>query len=358
MAFDLTVLQSYGVSTEVLNRLPAITEGNFTEDFGESITRLSVKGYQFSLVTAGTATPVPGSEQGLYVVIVAEGPHDHNSWFRNPYDSNAAEASRPEAVWYEGEPIPEVVPPALRVKDANGRLNWSRRRRLIMIVLDANGRPLNGLDPIIWDASASSLYGKDLAGGLGLSYAHYRAWCKQHRLVPCVFLTKLVFDRTGSVPSVRFVPVTDPTTGAVRVFPNDLLASVLDIAGSERVKELVKVQRVDGTQQTAAPAQLAPQPAYGQGVPPQQFGGAPAPQPVAPNDYVAPAQTPVQQTVQTATVAPQATVAPTPQPAPAPAQPAAQAPQDLVQTATAELAGADADLASLLASAAMPTTGA
>lgn len=334
MAFDVAVLQQYGLPAELASQFAVVT-GNFSDDFGESFSRLSLKGFQFSVVTGGAANVVPGSEQGLNCVIIAEGPHDFNTWYRSAYDPSA-EATQPDAVWYEGTEIPSIIPPALRTKRPDGRLNWSRKRRILIVPMAADGNPLNGMEPVVFDVGASSLYGQDLAGGLGLSYAHYRAWCKQHRLAPCLIPTRIVFDRSASVPSVRFVPGCD-AAGRPQVFGAQALQLILDVAKSDRVKELVEVKLIDGNE---ASAQQAQAPIY------NTMAQAPAPQPVAQTAPVAPAP-----------VAPApAPVAPAPQPAPvapAPVEPQMSA-DAILASARKEIAGADADLNALLQAAAVP----
>lgn len=321
MAFDVAVLQQYGLPAELASQFAAVT-GNFSDDFGESFSRLSLKGFQFSIVSGGASNVVPGSEQGLNCVVIAEGPHDFNTWYRSSYDPNA-EATAPDAVWYEGSEIPAVVPPALRARRPDGRLNWSRKRRILIVPMAADGNPLNGMEPVVFDVGASSLYGQDMAGGLGLSYAHYRSWCKQHRLAPCLIPTRIVFDRSASVPSVRFVPVCNPD-GRPAIFGAQALQMILDVAKSDRVKELVEVKLVDGTETQAAP-EASP---YGTMTP--QAPVAPAPQPVV---QPAPAPQPVVQ--------------------PAPVEPQISA-DALLDSARKEIAGADADLNALLQAAAVP----
>lgn len=333
MAFDVAVLQQYGLPAELASQLATVAD-NFSDDFGESISRLSLKGFQFSIISGGASNVVPGSEQGLNCVIIAEGPHDFNTWYRSAYDPSA-EATQPDAVWYEGSEIPAVVPPQLRSRRPDGRLNWSRKRRVLIVPMGLDGNPLNGMEPVIFDVGASSLYGQDMAGGLGLSYAHYRAWCKQHRLAPCLIPTRIVFDRSASVPSVRFVPGCDQT-GRPQLFGAQALQLILDTAKSDRVKDLVQVKLVPEAGAVAQPApqpQPAPvyntmaQPAYAQPQPAPVAQPAPAP--------VAPAPQPVTQ------------------PAPAPVEPQI-APDALLDSARKEIAGADADLNALLQAAAVP----
>ena len=331
MAFDVAVLQQYGLPAEFASQLATVAD-NFSDDFGESISRLSLKGFQFSIVSGGASNVVPGSEQGLNCVIIAEGPHDFNTWYRSAYDPSA-EATQPDAVWYEGSEIPAVIPPQLRSRRPDGRLNWSRKRRVLIVPMGLDGNPLNGMEPVIFDVGASSLYGQDMAGGLGLSYAHYRAWCKQHRLAPCLIPTRIVFDRSASVPSVRFVPGCDQT-GRPQVFGAQALQLILDTAKSDRVKELVQVKLVP---EAGAAAQPAPQPAPVYNTMAQPAYAQPQPAPVAQPApaSVAPAPQPVAQ------------------PAPAPVEPQI-APDALLDSARKEIAGADADLNALLQAAAVP----
>lgn len=332
MAFDVAVLQQYGLPAELASQLATVAD-NFSDDFGESISRLSLKGFQFSIVSGGASNVVQGSEQGLNCVIIAEGPHDFNTWYRSSYDPSA-EATQPDAVWYEGTEIPAVVPPQMRSRRPDGRLNWSRKRRVLIVPMGSDGKPLNGMEPVIFDVGASSLYGQDMAGGLGLSYAHYRAWCKQHRLAPCLIPTRIVFDRSASVPSVRFVPGCDQT-GRPQVFGAQALQLILETAKSDRVKELVQVKLVPEAGAMAQPApQPQPAPVYNTMAQPAYAQPQPAPQPA-----------PVAQ--------PQPAPQPVAQPASAPVEPQI-APDALLDSARKDIAGADADLNALLQAAAVP----
>ena len=352
MAFDVTVLtQQYGLPVEMTAALQAV-QGNFSEDFGETFVRLSIKGFQFATVSGGTSTPIAGTENGLNCVILAESQHDHNTFYLSSYDSNG-DTSAPDAVWYEGDPIPETVPPAMRVKRQDGRLPWSRRRRIVIVPMGADGSPLNGMSPVVFDVGSMSLYGQDMAGGMGMSYAHFRAWCKQRRVIPCIVPVRIVLDRSASVPSVRFVPLTD-VNGRPTLFNGQALQLILEAAQSEQVKSLVEVHRIPASENTEAPAPVAPAaqpaPAYNTMAQPAPVAPAPvAPAPVAPAP-VAPAPV-APAPVAPAPVAP-APVAPAPV-APAPVEPQVQ-PDALLESARQEIAGSDMDLDALLQSATIP----
>lgn len=358
MSFDVTVLtQQYGVPMELTAALQAV-QGNFSEDFGETFVRLSIKGFQFSTVSGGTSTPIPGSEQGLNCVILAESLHDHNTFYLSSYDGNS-DASAPDAVWYEGDPIPETVPPAMRVRRQDGRLPWSRRRRIVIVPMSADGSPLNGMTPVVFDVGSMSLYGQDLANGMGMSYAHFRAWCKQRRVLPCIVPVRIVLDRTASVPSVRFVPMTD-TNGRPAVFNGQALQLILETAQSEQVKSLVEVHRIPAEEVAPVAEQAAP--AYGQAFaqpapvaePALAYGQAFAqPAPVAePTPVFA---QPVAEPVPVAPVAEPAPAVPVAEPAPAvPLAEPQLAPDAVLENARQEIAGMDTDLDALLQSATIP----
>lgn len=310
MAYDLVALQNYGLPAELAQQITEL-QGNFGESFGESFSRISLKGNRFSLKSGSVAEMI--SADKLDCVILADAPTDHCTYYAGKYDPTQEDV-KPTAIWLQGQDAPLVVPPAALTKDATGRLGYSRAHRAVIVYVDPTTSQLK-MEPVVFDIGSMSLYGDDMQlsdGTVAMSYSSFRRWCAKQGIPPCLVLTRVIFDMHQSVPTVRFIPGRNGSAPAI--LPQPLLGQVIEKAKSTEVHDLLKVTLIDGTEPSAQPA-AAPQPQ-----PQPQPQVAPASQP-----QVAPA--PVQQTAAQPQVAPQ----PAPQPAPAPQSQVAPAPQAPVQ---------------------------
>ena len=308
MAYDLVALQNYGLPAELAQQITEL-QGNFGESFGDSFSRISLKGNRFSLKTGSVAEMI--SADKLDCVILADAPTDHCTYYAGKYDPTQEDV-KPTAVWLQGQDAPLVVPPAALTKDATGRLGYSRAHRAVIAIIDPNTNQLK-MEPVVFDIGSMSLYGDDIMlsdGTPAMSYSSFRRWCAKQGIPPCLVFVRVIFDMRQSVPTVRFIPGRNGSAPAI--LPQPILGQVIEKAKSTEVHDLLKVTLIGGTepmsqgaaapqpqpapvQQTVAQPQVAPQPAP-QPVAPQPVAPQPvAPQP-APQPQVAPApQAPVQQ---------------------------------------------------------------
>ena len=249
--YDLVAIANqYSVPAELMETL----KGNFSDSFGESFSRLSLKGFQFTLKSGGTSDVI--NTQALNCVILGEGVDDFCTYYSGPYTPDAEDV-KPDAVWYKSQPAPVVVPQVALEKDQSGRFGYSIKRRIVLAIFDEKGNL--SFTPVVFDVGAMSLYDKDYANAGMLSYASYRRWCAKRNLLPCMIVTQIVFDRSVSVPSVRFKPVCDQD-GTPRILPqNGLLQEVFKVAGSDDVKSLLKVNLIDGSESSDAEGVAQPQ---------------------------------------------------------------------------------------------------
>ena len=268
MAYDIVALKNLGLPANMLADIEEL-KGNFGESFGESFARLSLKGSRFSL-KSGQSTELLSSDY-LDVVILGDAVADHCTYYAGKYDP-ANEDVKPTAVWLRGTDAPLVVPPAKLTKDADGRYGYSIQHRTVVAIVNPQTKQLDP-NPVVFDVGSMSLYGKDIPmsnGTSAMSYSSYRRWCSSQGVPPCVLFTRVIFDTSSSVPSVRFIPARNGT--APMLLPPELLGVVLPKAKSAEVKDLLKVNLIDGTEGDVAQP-VAPQPV------------APAPQPVAQHAY-------------------------------------------------------------------------
>ena len=291
MAYDIVALKNLGLPANMLAEIEEL-KGNFGESFGESFARLSLKGSRFSL-KSGQSTELLSSDY-LDVVILGDAAADHCTYYAGKYDP-ANEDVKPTAVWLRGTDAPLVVPPAKLTKDADGRYGYSIQHRTVVAIVNPQTKQLDP-NPVVFDVGSMSLYGKDIPmsnGTSAMSYSSYRRWCSAQGVPPCLLFTRVIFDTSSSVPSVRFIPARNGT--APMLLPPELLGVVLPKAKSAEVKDLLKVNLIDGTEGVGDVApQPAPQPAPQQHAYAPQPGErilvpqedpqpvAPAPQPVAP----------------------------------------------------------------------------
>jgi len=320
MAYDLTTLQNYGVPAELAAQVAELA-GNFGDSFGESFSRISLKGNRFSLRSGGASELL--SADYLNCVILADAATDHCTWFRNKYDPTKEDV-KPDAVWLYGQDAPAIVPRTVLQKNADGHYDYVRQHRTVIAIINPQTQQLD-LTPVVFDVGSMSLYGQDLTlsnNMVAYSYTGFRRWCSAQGIPPCLIFTRVIFDTRASVPCVRFIPARNDRAPAI--LPQPILGQVLQLAQSQQVKDLVKVSLIDGTEQQTQPAyaQPQPQPAYNQAQP--AYNQA---QPVYAQPQSAPAASAPQAPVPP--VAPQ----PAPQPAPAPVQPAPQPTQAAPQPA-------------------------
>ena len=321
MGYDLVALQNYGLPAELATEIAEL-QGNFGDSFGESFSRISLKGNRFSLKSGAVAEMI--SADKLDCVILGDAPTDHCTYYAGKYDPNQEDV-KPTAVWLQGQDAPLVVPPAALTKDATGRLGYSRAHRTVIAYVDPTSNQLK-MEPVVFDIGSMSLYGDDMQlsdGTVAMSYSSFRRWCAKQGIPPCLVLTRVIFDMRQSVPTVRFIPGRNGSAPAI--LPQQILSGVIAKAKSQEVKDLLKVTLINGTEE---PMSATPQQTVAQPAPQPQPQVAPAPQPApqpqvapAPQPQVAPAPqpAPVVEPAPVAPAAPQAPVAPAPQPSDDPA---------------------------------------
>lgn len=309
--------------------------GNFAgafEDYNTQFRSISLRGFQFTLKESGSSTVYP--QPFLPAVILGMAPDRHCSWYAKKYSGDADDNVAPDAVWWEKMGAPASVPPQALQKDADGRNQYSIRQRIALAIIkqDVNtGGMFIDLDnPYILDVGAKSLFGKDYPDQFAFSLAGLIRFCARNRILPLQFAVQIIFDRTESVPAIRFVPTNN--NGNVTFLDAATLESVYRVAAQPNIADMLKVRlrpepnaALQTSQQVSAP-QIAQTPAA---------APAPMPQPVT-TPQAAPAAAAPQPAPVTPPVMPQA--------APAAVAPAPAATPDLMAAAAAASAAANAAL--------------
>lgn len=207
-----------------------------------------------------------GSEEGISLgdefdgIIAAEDSADHFIYYKSKYDPSAVAA--PDAVWYRNTKAPACVPESALVRDADGRLGYQVKRRIVVFPF-YKGKLMP--DPVAFDVSGQSLYKNADKGSRVMSYTQYRRFLVGVHALPIQVVTHFSFDPKATVSVVRFSGVR----GSSMQEMNGILAQ------KEEVAELAKVMLKDGTESSGSAGQ--------QGYQPEGFkiNPLPAPEPVS-----------------------------------------------------------------------------
>lgn len=180
-----------------------------------------------------------GSEEGISLgdefdgIIAAEDSADHFIYYKSKYDPSAVAA--PDAVWYRNTKAPACVPESALVRDADGRLGYAVKRRIVVFPF-YKGKLMP--DPVAFDVSGQSLYKNADKGSKVMSYTQYRRFLAGLKALPVQVVTHFSFDPKATVSVVRFSGVR----GSSMQEMNGILAQ------KEEVAELAKVTLKDGTE--------------------------------------------------------------------------------------------------------------
>lgn len=207
-----------------------------------------------------------GSEEGISLgdefdgIIAAEDSADHFIYYKSKYDPSAVTA--PDAVWYRNTKAPACVPESALVRDADGRLGYQVKRRIVVFPF-YKGKLMP--DPVAFDVSGQSLYKNADKGSRVMSYTQYRRFLVGVHALPIQVVTHFSFDPKATVSVVRFSGVR----GSSMQEMNGILAQ------KEEVAKLAKVMLKDGTESSGSAGQ--------QGYQPEGFkiNPLPAPEPVS-----------------------------------------------------------------------------
>lgn len=187
-----------------------------------------------------------GSEEGISLgdefdgIIAAEDSADHFIYYKSKYDPSAV--TKPDAVWYRNTPAPKSVPESALVRDADGRLGYQVKRRIVVFPF-YKGKLMP--DPVAFDVSGQSLYKNADKGSKVMSYTQYRRFLAGLKALPVQVVTHFSFDPKATVSVVRFSGVR----GSSMQEMNGILAQ------KEEVTELAKVTLKDGTESSGSARQ-------------------------------------------------------------------------------------------------------
>ena len=319
---------------------------------------LRARKLDFQITSGGETTVVPNGK--VVGVLLGVAPFNHCTWYERDY-APGQEPSAPDLCWVQktANDFPDALPEMYRRKvNINGQERWKFRiaRRTVWALASADGQGGVTLDvdnPVIFDITSASMYGKSDPRTHSYKWAGLRGFCSQFSTAavtinPSMFFIQIALDPDATQGVVMFRPaLTDQ--GTPQYLAQDTWQAVVNAAQSAQVADMLRVtETLDWPKGGAKPAaqatvQQVSYPPSQEAAPVQPAASAaPAAQTapaasVVPADVVAPAAnanvTPelldaassvLQQAQNAANAAPAQDAAPAAQPA---AQPAFQQPK-------------------------------
>lgn len=333
---------------------------------------LRARKLDFQITSGGETTVVPNGK--VVGVLLGVAPFNHCTWYERDY-APGQEPSAPDLCWVQktANDFPDALPEMYRRKvNINGQERWKFRiaRRTVWALASDDGQGGATLDvdnPVIFDITSASMYGKSDPRTHSYKWAGLRGFCSQFStsvvtINPSMFFIQIALDPDATQGVVMFRPAITQQ-GTPQYLAQETWQAVVNAAQSAQVADMLRVTETlewpkGGTKHAAqATVQQVSYPPSQEAAPVQPAApAAPAAQAapaasVVPADVVAPAananvapelldaaSSVLQQAQNAANDAPAQSAAPAAQPA---AQPAFQQPKvsDAAKQGIANLLG-------------------
>lgn len=273
---------------------------------------LRARKLDFQISSGGETTIVPNGR--LVAVLLGVAPYNHCTWYEREY-APGQEPAAPDLCWIQktANDFPAALPAQYHHKvNINGQERWKFRiaRRTVWALVNDDGQGGVTLDvdnPVIFDITSASMYGKSDPRTNSYKWAGLRGFCAQFStpvvtINPSMFYMQIALDPDATQGVVVFRPATN-NQGTPQYLSQEAWQAVVNAAQSAQVTDMLRVtETLEWPKGGAKPAAQATvqQVSY----PPSQEAApvqpaSPAPQPAAqpaqavvPADVVAPAATP------------------------------------------------------------------
>lgn len=271
---------------------------------------LRARKLDFQITSGGETTIVPNGR--LVAVLLGVAPYNHCTWYERDY-APGQEPAAPDLCWIQktANDFPDALPAQYRHKvNINGQERWKFRiaRRTVWALVNDDGQGGAVLDvgnPVIFDITSASMYGKSDPRSHSYKWAGLRGFCAQFStpvvtINPSMFYMQIALDPDATQGVVVFRPAVTQQ-GQPSYLSQEAWQAVVNAAQSTQVADMLRVtETLEWPKGAAKPAaQATVQPASyppSQEAAPVQPVAQPAPQPAAqpaqtvvPADVVAPA---------------------------------------------------------------------
>lgn len=271
---------------------------------------LRARKLDFQITSGGETSIIPNGK--LVAVLLGVAPFNHCTWYERDY-APGQEPAAPDLCWVQktANDFPAALPEMYRHKvNINGQERWkfriARRTVWALVVEDGQGGVLLDIDnPVIFDITSASMYGKSDPRTHSYKWAGLRGFCAQFStpvvtINPSMFYMQIALDPDATQGVVVFRPAITQQ-GTPQYLSQESWQAVVNAAQSAQVTDMLRVTETlewpkGGAKPAAAQAtvQQVSYPPSQEAAPvqPTQSAAQPAAQPaqtVVPADVVAPA---------------------------------------------------------------------
>lgn len=211
---------------------------------------LRARKLDFQITSGGETTVVPNGK--VVGVLLGVAPFNHCTWYERDY-APGQEPSAPDLCWVQktANDFPDALPEMYRRKvNINGQERWKFRiaRRTVWALASADGQGGATLDvdnPVIFDITSASMYGKSDPRTHSYKWAGLRGFCSQFSTAavtinPSMFFIQIALDPEATQGVVMFRPaLTDQ--GTPQYLSQETWQAVVNAAQSAQVADMLRV---------------------------------------------------------------------------------------------------------------------
>lgn len=288
-------MQSGTTMPQLPESIMAMFKASAEEEWGGlgsvAMRRLKVEKLGFSIGTGADKQNYGPND--LVGVCIAMSPYNHCVWYERDY-APGMEPAQPDLVWVQKTDgyITPALPQKFHQKVVRaGAERWAfqtlRRTVWAFFTKDQNGQFMLDLDnPVAYDISSASLYGKSYADQNLYKWTGIIAMCKRLSvngavITPAMFPIQICLDGKMSIGGVTVFRPALQENRYPQFLDSAAIMAIAEKKSSVEVQELLNIrEKLEYGGQEATPVQPRPiQPQSAPSTAPQSAPAAPAPQP-------------------------------------------------------------------------------
>ena len=211
---------------------------------------LRARKLDFQITSGGETTIIPNGK--LVAVLLGVAPFNHCTWYERDY-APGQEPAAPDLCWVQktANDFPAALPEMYRHKvNINGQERWkfriARRTVWALVVEDGQGGVLLDIDnPVIFDITSASMYGKSDPRTHSYKWAGLRGFCAQFStpvvtINPSMFYMQIALDPDATQGVVVFRPAVTQQ-GTPQYLSQESWQAVVNAAQSTQVTDMLRV---------------------------------------------------------------------------------------------------------------------
>lgn len=217
--------------------------------FASGARFLRARKLDFQITSGGETSIIPNGK--LVAVLLGVAPFNHCTWYERDY-APGQEPAAPDLCWVQKttNDFPDALPEMYRHKvNINGQERWKFRiaRRTVWALVSDDGQGGISIDvenPVIFDITSASMYGKSDPRSNSYKWAGLRGFCAQFSTAvvtinPSMFFMQIALDPDATQGVVVFRPAMQ--NGQPAYLSQEAWQLVVNAAQSTQVTDMLRV---------------------------------------------------------------------------------------------------------------------